>query len=366
MAESLWLTPSRRDALMGAFRNDADWLKPIAALAAVGDHDRQEVEPRFVVRMALDAFLRGDAAAAERAAAYWCASVPAARASADLHKAHVAIIGAVLTDCANGLLSAESRSTFITVVRELADSFFDVSAGNPHAVGNNWWAVTHSGIFCIAAALQILGDSEPIRGRTPAEIEEWSWGRLRAFLGHFGPEGAYHEGIGYMGYTCANLLPAVLLRMARSKEDVMSEASGISRIAPLFFCAATEGLPLSDETLTRTGWGRMLSWNDAGLGLLEGSAPLLAICLAPVDERSALRARWDRLAGHLRPDSLVDEFTGALFFHAAFYSEAGGTDGTSAPLQVCDPLHGLWIARNRCVDENDAVAGAYARAFHCG
>lgn len=110
----------------------------------------------------------------------------------------------------------------------------------------------------------------------------------------------------------------------------------------------------------------MLSWNDAGLGFLQGSAPLLAACLAPPDHRRTLRDQWDHLAGHLRPDGAVDEFCGALFFHAVFYSEAGAGHTKPLPLGGVDPLHGLWIARNRWRDKDDAVAGALARGYHPG
>lgn len=364
----LWLDPSRRAALLKAHRAGEPWIVPLAQTAAAGSGADAPASSAasLVIRLAMDAFLNSNPPEVTAAAELWCEAARGAMAAEDLHKAHVALVGAAMTDCLAGIWTDAQRASVILSMRELMGAMFDISSGNPHAVGNNWWAVTHSGMFCLAAALQAVGETEAIRGRAPAEIEEWAWGRLRAFLRHFGPAGAFHEGLGYMGYTCANLLPAVHLRMVRSDEDVLSEAPGLSRMASFIFCAAIEGAPLSDETNKRAGWGRMLSWNDAGLGLLAGAAPLLAICLAPDGERSALRDRWDRLAGHLRPDGFVDEFSGALFFHAVHYLEARGRIITPTALQLCDPLHGLWIARNRCEGAEDAVAGAYARAFHAG
>lgn len=364
----LWLDPSRRSTLLAAHRAAEPWIVPLAETASAGSEAGKTAAPdvTLAVRFALDAFLNSNPSRATAAAELWCEAACRAMGAEDLHKAHVALVGAAMSDCLNGIWTDAQRTSVILSMRELMGAMFDISSGNPHAVGNNWWAVTHSGMFCLAAALQVLGETEAIRGRTPAEIEEWTWGRLRAFLGHFGPAGAYHEGLGYMGYTCANLLPAVHLRMVRSEEDVVAEAPGLSRMASFIFCAAIEGAPLSDESNTRVGWGRMLSWNDAGLGLLAGAAPLLAICLVPADQRAALRDRWDRLAGHLRPDGFADEFSGALFFHLVHYPEAGGRTCAPAALQVCDPLHGLWIARNRYQGSGDAIAGAYARAFHPG
>jgi|GEM_PF-7050451 len=98
-------------------------------------------------------------------------------------------------------------------------------------------------------------------------------------------------------------------------------------------------------------------------------AALLAVRLADPAARRGLRDRWDRLAGHLRPDGHVDEFSAALFFHAVFYHEAGSGDtGTPAspPLLASDKLHGLWIAHNRVSDHADAVLGASARGHHPG
>lgn len=364
----LWLDPDRRAAAVRAFRSGEPWIVRLAE--AVNSQPSPEAEQpvlRQVVRLAVAAWLNGGTAEAEQAADLWERECHASLASEDLHKAHVALVGAVLVDGAGACWTSERRQRMTAAARELVGAFMDVSPGNPHAVGNNWWAVTHSGLYCLVAALQALGDGEPVRGRTPAEWEAWCWGRLRAFLGHFGPDGAYHEGLGYQGYTCANLLPAVLLRRARGGPDPVEEAPGLARMASLLFAAAIEGPALSDETGRREGWGRMLSWNDAGLGWLRGPAPLLALCLAPPGRRAGLRARWDRLGGHLAAEVPVDEANAALFFHAAYYLEAGG-DGTVSPLeaQVCDGSHGLWLARNRVRDAADAVAGAYARTRHPG
>ncbi|GAB4167904.1 MAG: hypothetical protein Fur0032_06050 [Terrimicrobiaceae bacterium] len=360
----LWLTPERRNRLAAARNTDADWLRPM--IAAAGKAENTCYSHEAVVRMALDAVLRDNADVARRALDLWVEEAGQSSLAEDLHKGTLGVVGALLADSAQGLWNDEDWGNFRAAARVLAGAFFAVSKGNPHAVANNWWAVSHSGLYAIACALDACEDFAPVCGRTPGDLAEWAWGRLHAFLGHFGPGGAYHEGLGYMGYACGHLLPAVLLHETLTGKRVTDTAPGLTRMAGLIFRASLQGAVLSDETGKRGGWGRMLSWNDAGLGFLQGSAPLLAACLAPPDHRRTLRDQWDHLAGHLRPDGAVDEFCGALFFHAVFYSEAGAGHTKPLPLGGVDPLHGLWIARNRWRDKDDAVAGALARGYHPG
>jgi hypothetical protein len=328
--------------------------------------DSEDCTPDTILRVALRCLLSGGLENAAKAVDDWCRLAESSCNLEDLGKAHLALSGAGLVDSTLGDLNATQRTKLASAIDGLMGSFFQISPGNPHSVVNNWWAVTHSALFCLASARQCLeGKGGGAAGRTAAEIEVWTWERLTPFLGHFGPGGAYHEGLGYMGYTCANLLPAVHLWQLRNGSSILRTAPGLAHMASLVFCASIEGPCLSDETGIRTGSGRTLSWNDAGLGFLQGSAPLLSIALASHEERRPLRNFWDRLAGHLRPDGEVDEFSSALFFHLVFYGVCDG--GDHRPRQsVFDPLHGMWIVRNRFQDCDDAVAGAYACGYQPG
>ena len=363
MINRLWLDFDLRLRLRQAWQAREDWISPMGERIF---SDSDERTPDTILRVALRCLLGGARDDLEKAVNDWCLLAESCWTLEDLGKAHIALSGAGLVDSTLDDLNATQRTKLASAFDGLMGSFFQTSPGNPHSVVNNWWAVTHSALFCLACARQCLEvDGGGAAGRTAAEIEVWTWERLTPFLGHFGPGGAYHEGLGYMGYTCANLLPAVHLWQLRNKSSILKSAPGLAHMASLVFCASIEGPSLSDETGVRTGFGRTLSWNDAGLGFLQGSAPLLSIALASREERRPLRDFWDRLAGHLRPDGEVDEFSCALFFHLVFYGvcDAGG----HSPRQsVFDPLHGLWIARNRFQDCNDAVAGAYACGYRPG
>jgi len=362
---SLWLNQERRQALRSALKDKESWLVVLAAKALDRAVNRGSDASGWVVGAAVHALLldrNGDDLVAA-----WSAEARSACALQDLTKARVAMTGAILADCTLNYWSPDEQAVFIESANALCAAFLQISSGNPHQEGNNWWAVTHSALFALSSALDAAGDTSLICGRTARELSDWAWARLEAFMGHIGPSGGYHEGLGYMGYTYSYLLPAVLLWEARTGERCESFAPGLSRIAQLIFCAAIEGEAQPDELGAAPGWGRMLSWNDAGTGWLSGPAPLLAICLAPEAMREELRGRWDKLSGHLVPNREPVEVMGSLFFHTAYYQLAGGGGSASpTPLTVADSLHGLWIARNRYCDSGDAVAGAYARAYHPG
>ncbi len=363
MINRLWLDSDLRLQLREAWQARQDWIRPLGERVFRSSEDGT---PDAVLREALRSLLGGDPDNAAKAVEEWCLLAESARNLEDLGKAHIALAGACLVDSTLDDLNEAQRAKLASAIDGLTGSLFQTSPGNPHSVANNWWAVTHSALYCLSCARQCLEvDGGGAAGRTAAEIEQWTWERLTPFLGHFGPGGAYHEGLGYMGYTCANLLPAVHLWQLRNGSSILKSTPGLERMASLIFCASVEGPCLSDETGVRTGSGRTLSWNDAGLGFLQGSAPLLAIALAPGAERRPLRDFWDRLAGHLRTDGEVDEFSCALFFHLVFYGVCDG--GDQGPRRsVFDPLHGLWIARNRFQDAHDAVAGSYACGYRPG
>jgi hypothetical protein len=361
----LWLTPERRERLLAEAAAGVPWVADVADLcrrpSAEEAGGRQAAER--VVRLVVRAILPEDPAAARDALAAWCRLVGPTLTSADLHKGHVALCGAVVADGCARHWGPEERARFAGSARALCLSFFDVSSGNPHSVANNWWAVSHSGLYCLAEALDGIQPDEPVGGRGPSALAAWAWGRLEAFLGHFGPGGAYHEGFGYGGYTCGALLPALILR---SEKHAWRAPAGITRMARLWFAAAIEGTAMDDRTNRPGKWGRLLSWNDAGPGWLVGPAALLAVHLAPEAEHAMYRGLWDRLSGRDRDGWSPDEFQCALFFNTVFYPACGGSEPADPPLRAVDALHGLWVARNRWRDADDAVVGAYARGHHPG
>ena len=387
---SLWLSDTRRARLIEGTTFSS---------ALIGDASRIARWPDRSMQHALNAMLRNDRAEARLAASVWSDGVHSEPKSVeDLGKAHAALAAAVIFDSAGDLWDSETLANWQRDTSALVRSFYSISPGNPHAIGNNWWAVTHSGIYCATAALRASGANDEDGLRPLEEIEEWAWRRLDAFLGHFGDAGAYHEGLGYQEYTSSFLVPAALLRQARTGKDPAENFPGLRRMASLIFCSAIEGPRLDDATGQRIGWGRQLSWNDAGLGWPDSAVALMAIQWADCSEQSALLRQWDRLGGFNRPDSCPATLYGARFFQAAYYPESGGTSATgkdadeallqvekrrgrffsppdspaskwiphSATLQICDRKQGLWFARSGYDGKDDAVLGAYARCTHPG
>jgi hypothetical protein len=369
----MWLTSARRDTLSGRrVPSGLPWLDPLIRAASSACHSAgcgREDGIESTVALGLQALICADPVIAASAVRRWLTGQTGKGPAQDLGKAHEALVGAVLFDACGHLWDDDLRREWGEALCARAASFFTVSSANPHHIANNWWAVTHSGLYFAAAALCSAGrGSHLIAGRSVDEIEEWAWLRLDAFLGHFGDQGAYHEGLGYQDYTCSYLLPAVLLRRARSGSDPLDAFPALRRMAALLFCTGIEGPRLDDASEKRMGWGRQLSWNDAGLGWSEGAVPLLAIACADVRQRPALLALWNRLSGHERPDAQVVTRFAALFFQAAFYPDTVTPDTSDGALPhvVCDRKQGLWIARNRYRDSRDAVVGAYARVSHPG
>lgn len=371
--KGLWLTEERRALLAGRHSPSGQpWLDSLleAALSPGESGSRgNEDGPDGVVALGLRAWFQSDSGMAEDAARRWIDGQRKQEQAQDLGKAHVALAGAVLFDACAPLWSAAVLRQWGEALCDRAASLFSISPANPHAIANNWWAVTHSGLYVAAAALNAAGFGDrPVAGRTVGEVEEWAWQRLDAFLGQIGEAGAFHEGLGYQDYACAYLLPAVLLRRNRSTIDPLECFPGLRRMAELIFCSGMEGPKLDDATGTRTGWGRQLSWNDAGLGWSENAVPLLALLCADAQQQPALLAMWNRLSGYERPCRTVVRRFGALFFQAAYYPDGMHPEDPEAvlPHVICDRKQGLWMARNRYQDSLDAVAGAYARASHPG
>ena len=359
----LWLSGSRRAKLLSENVTSPGCLPMLAGQAPAIDAWQE-----YAMQLALEGLLKNDSRLAHEAAAVWSAGHDKFSASEpDLGKAHGGLSAAVIFDAAGGLWDGKTLAAWQRGVAALVRSFYSISSGNPHAIGNNWWAVTHSGLYCAVAALRASGaDEETLKDiRLLAEIEEWAWRRLDAFLGHFGDAGAYHEGLGYQEYTCSYLVPAALLREARTGVNLGAKFPGLRRMAEMAICSAIEGPCLDDISGRRGGWGRQLSWNDAGLGWPHSAVALMAIQWADEKVRGALVKQWIRLGGFDRPEAHSLATYGAGFFYAVYYPE-DITSGGELPLRICDRKQGLWFARNGYEGKDDAVLGAYARCAHPG
>lgn len=361
----LWLSETRRAQLI----DGAEF-----ASALIGDVSRIARWEDRAMQHASNALLSNDPAEAHLAASVWLEGICSLLESVeDLCKAHAALAAAVLFDAAGRLWDRETLAKWQEKTAALIRSFFLISPGNPHAIGNNWWAVTHSGLYCATAALRASGaNDQPNLCRPLEEIEEWAWRRLDAFLGHFGDVGAYHEGFGYQEYTNSFLVPAALLRQARTGKNLAEKFPGLRHMAHLIFCSAIEGPFLDDTSGQRKGWGRQLSWNDAGLGWPDSAVALMALEWADSSKKGALLRQWDRLGGFNRPDSCPSTLYGARFFQAVYYPTRQSADSAAnqaeidLPRQICDRKHGLWLVRNGYDGKEDAVLGAYARCIHPG
>ncbi len=374
-ASLVWLHSDRRAVLSSAVdANTPAWRAHLlAAVARETDPAGSSEMSRHgdgAVQLALRGLTRGDAALAASAVNLWLGGLDGIEKNNDLGKAHLALDAAILYDAASALWPAETLAAWQRGVLRLISAFFTISPGNPHHIVNNWWAVTHSGLYCAVVALRDSGidAAVPATGRTLAQIESWAWGRLDAFLGHFGETGAYHEGLGYQDYTCCYLLAAARLHENRVGTALANRFPGLARMAALIFSTGIEGPARNDSTGVRAGWGRQLSWNDAGLGWPDSATPLLALGWAEPAFQPALRDRWDRLSGHLRPDGHSSSRFGALFFQLALYPELSAPSATAAPLplSVCDRRQGFWFTRDAYAGPADVVLGAYARCTHPG
>ncbi len=356
---NLWLAAGRRAELQeGNF----------SGLAALVGHPLPSSPwPDKAMQHAANALLLNSEAEARLAAEVWFEGYSACPESLpDLGKAHAGLAAAVLYDACHTLWPKEYLAAWQRDTTRLVRSFYTISSGNPHSITNNWWGVTHSGLYCAVAALRSSGTAAPAGMRSLGEVEEWAWQRVDAFLGHFGDAGAYHEGLGYQAYLCSFLLPACLLREARTGSNLADAFPGLRKMAALLLASAIEGPYLDDSTGQRSAWGRQLSWSDAGLAWPDGAVAWMALQWADPMLRPALASQWQRLGGCNRPDASPASAYGARFFQAVYAPSHEPAAHTTLPLQLCDRKQGLWLARSSYSGKDDAVLGAYARCVHPG
>ena len=92
------------------------------------------------------------------------------------------------------------------------------------------------------------------------------------------------------------------------------------------------------------------------------------LALIPDEEAGSHISWFDRMHGHASPDKEFGPYCGGRYYAAVSYpyNSKPCEPGDHLPKKVCDSRQGLWIARDRYQDQDDAVLGAYARATHVG
>jgi len=278
----------------------------------------------------------------------------------DLGLAHRALQLAVAYTCAGPLIDdtrlATLRTAAAAIVLRLRTG---TSSQNPHAVQNNWWAITHAGAL-LAALVADQNDDH-------AEEIRWALGRCQAFCQHFGPAGLYHEGLGYELYTLSHLLPALAAAEHRGLIDLREECPWLTRLAESLFASTGLHHAAADSREdAKSSGAMMLSWNDAGLQWPSGIVSPLMLRYADPIRRDALLTWSQRLEGMTAEHtSLYGDWEGWPF--ALVLLTAPAIPGLQTlRTHISDARQGLAIIRDRWHDGDDAVLGCYARNTHIG
>ncbi len=281
----------------------------------------------------------------------------------ELTRGRNALLTALASECCYAIWSPAMQADVTRRLVALHESFrtIDVTCGDPHVVTNNHWAVAHAG--ALIAALAAHGHpTEP--GGPPCDLTEgiaWAAGRTKVFLMHHGDRGLYHEGLGYMLYPACFWLPAMIAYWRCYGCDWLQRFPGLRHLAGAVY-TATVARPAVGGRI-----GRKLVWNDDGADWCNDNPAVLAIHLAPDDERGALRWMYDRLNGIAGDCRFAPGYGGALF--ALFYYPYDAEPHMPVhvlPRYLCDSRQGLCLIRNRFQDADDTVLGCYAHTTHVG
>lgn len=285
--------------------------------------------------------------------------------TSNLGEAGWALSGAVIADILSELLPDAERVRAAEALWSLVRRLRVPTKGNPHVVTNNWWAVTHGAALCAALEAQRLA-GRSADGADP-EAVPWALGRLRSFCHHFGPAGLYHEGLGYIRYTCIFVLSAVQACRSTVTADLLEEFPNLRNLLPSLY-AATIARPYQDDTIGGTDrHGASLSWNDMGAGAGVSCVDHIGMAIAPPQLRPSLKAWFDRLTGRLCPQPTLGGHHVCLPMAWA-YMPIGEPDAdvSALPTLVQDSRQGFWIWRDGYRGPEDVVVGIYSKATHAG
>ena len=318
------------------------------------------MEGERIVARAVLAVACADATMAAGACDAFLASVD--HTTGNLGRANQALIGAVVCDACGAQLDTARRTALGQTLHSLSRSFriVDLKHGDPHAITNNHWAVSHAGAAVAALAAQSLSTGEAGRTEELAEDVVWAIGRVKPFLMHHGDYGLYHEGLGYHMYPAAFWLPCLLAVRNRLGLDWLTEFPNLRRAAAALYASVA----------TRRQGNRVgvkLSWNDDDTLWCDRNTSALLLTIAPSEQVGALRWMYDRLNGVLGEQRFNPDHAG-LFFSFVFYpyDVTPQDPNTALPRHIVDGRQGLCLLRNRYRDADDAILGCYARATHVG
>jgi hypothetical protein len=272
----------------------------------------------------------------------------------DLGKGAICLKFALALDYGRDLWSESLRARMVDGAAELAWSITQIGKGNPHIVTNNWYMITHGG--CLLACLAAHGE-RGTRGIVDlAELEAWALGRFRAFLGHFGNAGLYHEGTGYIAYTLSILMPALVALRNRRGVDLTKECPNLRlSIRSLFTATArsADGTPI------------MLDWNDTGRGAPGLNPVIPGMAMAEPADLPGLRHWFDHLLGVRGENTWICRYEGLPLTLALYpFSTPSEDAGNSLPRHLVDTRQGLAFWRNQWGAGPDTVVGWYARSTY--
>ncbi len=263
-------------------------------------------------------------------------------------------------DYGDALLPAPLRKRLVSRICEYAHSFTRIGQGNPHIITNNWYMITHGA--CLLACVTAHGE-EGVDGPVDlSDLEAWALGRFRAFCGHFGNAGLYHEGTGYIHYTLSMLLPALVAVRNRRGIDIADEFPQLRLFLRSILCC-TAALPSRNPG--EPPIPSMLDWNDAGRGCGGLNPYLPALDISLPQDKGALREVLRRLIGVAGGNDYHCSYRGlplALALHP-FDIPAQDPNGI-LPTHAFDTRQGLGFWRSEWAQGRESVFGWYARSTH--
>ena len=363
----LWLCAHELPAWREALRSGP--LAPIAdavlaavpeaqAFAAARTHGRDRHEVATAAEtLALAGLLLDQPALAEQAGELFD-EMAACCGLSDLSRAAQTLSLSATFDLARWAWTPEQERARGQMVRDFAFSFQHYySHDNPDNPFNNWWGVTHSAaaIACLAAR-DLFPELD--------ELHELEAERVTSYLGNWGDQGWYYEGIGY-GCYAFSYAGTYLLLARRQGLDPAAAHPGLARW-PVLVRASLLNDPEPDPVHGRTRDYR-LAWNDEEGGVPNGGvASLLLATAEPADRAALLPALLPIMADPVQiPEGgLAHRLTILTLGVAALAKPLPAP--ARLPTAIHDHRGGFVLLRPRYQDRQDPVVAIYGRAYHGG